>query len=62
MNEDLKDDPQQFEGSKGLNYNEYVVYDDAQVKECSKGEDEFDCDWHKRSTVDTITTRQQFGK
>jgi len=32
------------------------------VKECSKGEDEFDCDWHKRSTVDTITTRQQFEK
>ena len=32
----------------------------AQVVECSEGEDEFDCDWHKRSTVETVTTRQQF--
>jgi len=30
------------------------------VVECSEGEDEFDCDWHKRSTVETVTTRQQF--
>ena len=35
---------------------------DAQVKECSNGEDEFDCDWHKRSTVDTVTTREQFER
>ena len=35
---------------------------DAQVKECSNGEDEFDCDWHKRSTVDTVSTRDQFER
>ena len=24
--------------------------------ECSEGEDEHDCDWHKRSTVETVTS------
>ena len=32
QNPDLKEDPQQYENSKGLNYNEFVVYDNAQVK------------------------------
>ena len=32
----------------------------VQVVQCSEGEDEFDCDWHKRSTVDTVTTVAQF--
>jgi len=31
-----------------------------QIVECAGGEDEYDCDWHKRSSIPTITTVDQF--
>ena len=44
-------------GRGKLSMGDFMV---VQVVQCSEGEDEFDCDWHKRSTVDTVTTVAQF--
>eukprot|EP00092_Neocalanus_flemingeri_P018180 GFUD01019677.1.p1 GENE.GFUD01019677.1~~GFUD01019677.1.p1 ORF type:complete len:402 (+),score=99.99 GFUD01019677.1:157-1206(+) len=30
--------------------------------ECNGGEDEYDCDWHKRSSIPTISTVEQFKR
>ena len=36
------------------------VYCAVQVTECSGGEDEYDCEWYKRSSIPSIDSFQEF--
>ena len=40
----------------------YLTWCFTQVSECSDHEDEYDCDWHKRSPIQEIENFEQFQK
>ena len=40
----------------------YLTLCFTQVSECSDHEDEYDCDWHKRSPIQEIENFEQFQK